>query len=232
MPIAYLRYRSSASPLRQWSLRTKPLRGGEDRDLDKRSASATAPPALTSLVAWIRAPRRALLRHGDAEGWFRFLCYFAAIRGPSQTGPRNRRSIDNNAKAVPVGASTSADLSPRPTELRSKDALTHDRADTGFCKRRAQDVAGRSAPIRGREQVRSAPLGRGKTPQGRGRIPRLPEQGRRGPSQRLMGRWRRSRHRLLPHRPREPELAGGTMRASTGGLGSSKLAAGAVSSRH
>src|SRR5262245_32946942 len=105
--------RARASP--QCPRRTQPLRGGEDRDLDKRSASATPSPALTSLVACTGALRRALLRPRGAVGR---LWSPPSLRGGLAHRPAcalTHLFKRPQAKAVPVAAPSSAVVSARAT---------------------------------------------------------------------------------------------------------------------
>jgi hypothetical protein len=115
---------------------TKPLRGGEDRDLGKGSAPATLP---TGSDFSRRLDRRAATC--DSPAWRRGMAAAVSSFTPRRAGtppglrPLPIYSIYIKAKAVPVAASSSAVVSARPTRpgmrprwwmaLRIQDSSDH-----------------------------------------------------------------------------------------------------------
>jgi hypothetical protein len=101
--------------VRHLGQRTKPLRGGGERDRDKRSASATGP---TGSDFARRLSRRATPCYPPA--WRRSVLTSVSAFAPRRAGtPPGLRllpiySIYIKAKAVPVAASSSAVVSARP----------------------------------------------------------------------------------------------------------------------
>jgi hypothetical protein len=136
---------STAGFVRIRGRRTKPLRGGRDRDpVRKRSALAARPTGSGFAPRCTNALRRAILRHGDVGGGLRPVFHLGVVRHSSQNAPFahlfNLRAL--KAKPVPVAASSSAFASARPTRPgmrpRSATALRiQDSADDAACSRRA-----------------------------------------------------------------------------------------------
>jgi hypothetical protein len=94
--------------------RTKPLRGGEDRDLvPKRSASPALPTDSDFAPHLYRCAVRATLRMATLGSGLGLLLHFSAGTLPSLR-PLPICSIYIKAKAVPVAASSSAVVSARP----------------------------------------------------------------------------------------------------------------------
>ena len=131
-----------------WGQRTKPLRGGEDRDLGKGSASATRP---TDSDVARRLNRRATSCYSPAWGnsVLTSVSAFALRRAGTPPGlrPLPIYSIYIKAKAVPVAASFSAVVSARPmrpdVRPRSVTALRiQDSSDRALLNRRTSEAVG------------------------------------------------------------------------------------------